>query len=218
MEGYELSETAVRKLAEIVRAYNAGKLTVRQAPPARTRRDMPYTPAVYRLATNAGDGAYTLRKQEWDADAEEMIDVPDQYDPDYNLDIDGFDYRGRADGVAGAAGTGQIVRGWKIWHVDDWITLVDVGDESVFPITLTQTGGAAVADDTTQANWTYTVTDARSGQSLGTAVNPTAGNHKWVRPTVGYMTAATAGMAYRNAAGALVILWINEVADGAACG
>jgi hypothetical protein len=129
MAGYELSEAAVRKLAEIVRAYSAGKLTARTAPPASPRRDAPYTPEFYRLAVNAGDGAYTLRKQEWDADTDEMINLADGFDPDYNLDIDGFDYQGRADGVAGAAGTGQIVRGWRLFIDDEWITLVDVGDE-----------------------------------------------------------------------------------------
>jgi len=91
------------------------------------------------------------------------------------------------------------------------------GDIGLFPITLVQTGGTAVADDTTQADWTYTVTDARTGKELGTAVNPTAGNHKWVRPAVGYMTAATAGMAYKNAARELVILWINEVVGQGPC-
>jgi len=128
MAGYELSEAAVRKLAEIVRAYSAGKLTARTAPPASPRRDAPYTPEFYRLAVNAGDGAYTLRKQEWDADTDEMINLADGFDPDYNLDIDGFDYQGRADGVAGAAGTGQIVRGWRLFIDDAWVTLIDVGD------------------------------------------------------------------------------------------
>ena len=128
MAGYELSEAAVRKLAEIVRAYSAGRLGTRTAPPASPRRDAPYTPEFYRLAVNAGDGAYTLRKQEWDADTDEMINLADGFDPDYNLDIDGFDYQGRADGVAGAAGTGQIVRGWRLFIDDAWITLVDVGE------------------------------------------------------------------------------------------
>jgi len=91
-------------------------------------------------------------------------------------------------------------------------------EEGAFPITLAKTAGTAVSDDTTQADWTYTVTKTLTGEELGTAVNPTAGNHKWVRPTVGHMTEATFGYAHYAADGAYIIGWINEVADGAACG
>jgi hypothetical protein len=86
-----------------------------------------------------------------------------------------------------------------------------------FPITLAQTGGTAVEDDQTKADWTYTVTHALTGKELGLAVDPTAGNHTWVRPTKGYMTKATAGWAYMNNNRELVILWINEVADQGPC-
>jgi hypothetical protein len=152
MAGYELSEAAVRKLAEIVRAYSAGRLGTRTAPPASPRRDAPYTPEFYRLAVNAGDGAYTLRKQEWDADADEMIDLADEFDGDYDLDIDGFDYQGRADGVAGAVGVGQIVPGWRLFIDDAWITLVDVGGGTAdSPLTL-----GPSASDMANLSWSPT--------------------------------------------------------------
>lgn len=91
-----------------------------------------------------------------------------------------------------------------------------------FPILLTQTGGTAVADDTTQADWTYTVKDLwgdtlkNAADADMTGVDPTA--YGWVRQTVGYLTAATRGAAYRDTDGEVVIVFINEVADGAACG
>ena len=61
--------------------------------------------------------------------AELLAYLADEFDGDYDLDIDGFDYQGRADGVAGAVGVGQIVPGWRLFIDDAWITLVDVGDE-----------------------------------------------------------------------------------------
>jgi len=102
---------------------------------------------------------------------------------------------------------------------------VPIIDPGCFPITLAMDGGTEVSDDETKADWTYTITDAVSGDAINdsdgvalTEVHPTDGLHKWVRPARGYMTEATRGEAYRDDDGELVILWINEVADGAACG
>jgi len=102
-----------------------------------------------------------------------------------------------------------------------------VVNEVVF-LTLAVTSGtsANTGDATTKCAYTYDVEDALTGYKYfgdGTdpavaAVDPTAGVHKWVRPTRGFMLAATLGYAYRNATGALVIGWINEVADQEACG
>ena len=88
-----------------------------------------------------------------------------------------------------------------------------------FPVTLAVTSGTAgdTGDATTKCGYKYDVTDSISGASMGTAVDPIVSPHKWVRPTVGYMIAATFGYAHRNSTGALVIGWINEVADQEAC-
>ena len=89
----------------------------------------------------------------------------------------------------------------------------------VFPVNLAVTSETAgdTGDATTKCGYEYGVTDSISGASLGTAVDPIAGVHKWVRPTVGYMIAATFGYAHRNSTGVLVVGWINEVADQEAC-
>lgn len=79
--------------------------------------------------------------------------------------------------------------------------------DGVFPITLTQTGGAQ-GDEDSPATWTYGVSDL-NGKELGTAVDPTASPHKWVRPGAGQMSSATFGYAHWNGT-ELVIGWINE--------
>ena len=102
-------------------------------------------------------------------------------------------------------------------------------EDWVFPITLAVTSGtsAETGDATTShgCGYEYDVEDAVTGDKLagtGTdpavaAVDPTASPHKWVRPEFGYMIAATFGYAHRSSTGALVVGWINEVADQEAC-
>jgi len=85
-------------------------------------------------------------------------------------------------------------------------------EANMFPIELTQTGGAQGAPPT----WTYTVKDAVTGLQLGTAVNPTASPHRYVRPAY-YMDAADYGTAYFNTSGTLSIMWINEKAQTLVC-
>ena len=87
---------------------------------------------------------------------------------------------------------------------------------SLFPITMAQTGGSQ-GTNAAAASWTYTVTDTLSGATIGTGVNPVNSPHLWRRPSIGQMVAATAGLAYRTAAGALVITWTNEVEGPEAC-
>jgi len=132
-EGYELSEDAARRTAAAVRRVEA--MTPAAGAAATRGRNVPYKPAFYRLATNEGDGEYTCRRQAWDDDAKAFADVAESHQAEYDVDVTAYDYQERADGVAGAADVGQIVRGWKI-HVGgatikdgQWITLVDVGDE-----------------------------------------------------------------------------------------
>ncbi len=102
---------------------------------------------------------------------------------------------------------------------------IDIGDNDVqllevfkerqsgagrpFPITLSQTGGSQ-GTETAAASWTYTVTSAITGATLGTGVDPTTDNHKWVRLNLGQMTAATYGFASYDESSNLVIGWINE--------
>jgi hypothetical protein len=81
-----------------------------------------------------------------------------------------------------------------------------------FPITLTQTGGAQ-ATASTPATWQYTVSDAVSGLTLATSVDPAAPPHEWRRPTRGLVTPATHGYASLTAGGVLVIGWCNETVE-----
>jgi hypothetical protein len=131
MKSYQLSEDAARNLAEIVRAYKAGKLggnlaQVRRRPPG------PYQPIWYRLLTDEGAGTYTARRQEWNFQTEAFQDVADEDHPEYGLDVTVYDHRGR-DGAAtdadGDPGDGLLVHGWRITADDEPVTLVDVCED-----------------------------------------------------------------------------------------
>jgi hypothetical protein len=80
----------------------------------------------------------------------------------------------------------------------------------VFPVSLTQTGGANATDATTKASWTYTVNAEPDGRTLGTGVAPIH------QRAFGKTTAATRGMAYYDGA-SLMLLWTDEVIGAGAC-
>ncbi|MBL0920933.1 MAG: hypothetical protein IBJ10_02260 [Phycisphaerales bacterium] len=107
-----------------------------------------------------------------------------------------------------------------------WIEPGDDGDKlaivrlrdresDVCIVELDQVGGAA-GDESGPATWTYDVVDPASGVTLAEAVDPTAAPHRFARPAVGAMTAATFGYAHR-AGGELALGWINEVPVQEAC-
>jgi len=87
----------------------------------------------------------------------------------------------------------------------------------VFPVNLTQVGGYQ-GTESAPATWTYDVKDVTTGEELAAGVSPVAAPHKWQRPSVGWMIAATFGYAHYSASGQLVLGWINEMPDQEACG
>jgi hypothetical protein len=97
----------------------------------------------------------------------------------------------------------------------EWIDLNSGGrhwttpsvESGLFPLTFYQTGG----EDVCPAEWTYTVSHAITGEELGTDVDPTEAPHEWRRGPLYPIDPATAGVAYFNESGELVILWTNEV-------
>ena len=90
----------------------------------------------------------------------------------------------------------------------------------VFPVDLTQYGGEQ-GDEENPATWTYDVLDVVTGETLESGVDPVAAPHKWQRPSVGQMIAATFGYAHYQDDGSggleLVLGWINEMVDQEAC-
>ena len=90
----------------------------------------------------------------------------------------------------------------------------------VFPVNLSQSGGTQ-GDESYPASWTYEVYDVETGESLESGVDPTASPHKWKRPSIGQMIAATFGYAHYEDDGSggeqLVLGWINEMVDQEAC-
>ena len=90
----------------------------------------------------------------------------------------------------------------------------------VFPVDLTQYGGEQ-GDEENPATWTYDVLDVVTGETLESGVDPVAAPHKWQRPSIGQMIAATFGYAHYQDDGAggleLVLGWMNEIVDQEAC-
>lgn len=97
-----------------------------------------------------------------------------------------------------------------------WFQAYNVEVGRVFPVIMAMTSGVT-GSESVKCAYLYTVTDAITSVELATNVDVDSGNHKWVRPTVGYMIAATFGHAHYDASYNLVISWINEVADQEAC-
>ena len=97
--------------------------------------------------------------------------------------------------------------GGTVWAV---VRLGDSRRAGAFAITLVMDGGVA-GTDTTPTTYTYTVTDAITTDSLGTAIDPTTAPHQWKRPSIGNYSQATGGLAHYDNMHALTIDWINEV-------
>ena len=99
----------------------------------------------------------------------------------------------------------------------DQIALVTLGVNAgqLFPVLLSQTGGSA-GSASTACSFTYDVTDD-DGNELDEALNPTTSPHRFRRPTVGVMLAATSGLAHYAGDGTFTLDWCNEVADQEAC-
>ena len=100
-----------------------------------------------------------------------------------------------------------------IQNVDGELRIVEELKETelvkyaTFPIHLTQVGGSD-GSVSAAASWTYDIEDI-DGKSLGTAVDIDSAPHNWVRPTLGKMVQATAGLAHYEGE-TLVVDWVNE--------
>jgi len=102
------------------------------------------------------------------------------------------------------------------------INFAPLGD--TFPITLTQTGGAA-GSASAPPTWTYTIKDDYTGATIASSVDPTASPHLFKRPAAGrteltgptWSGKATTGTARYNESGALVILSTNEQTARRSC-
>ena len=146
------------------------------------------------------------------------IDVPDEEHE--------WRYAEIADGVTanlkvGLQGSATIL--WRAGGTGVQWAVIRLGQPvpmHVFPVELTQVGGEQ-GDEENPASWTYDVLDVVTGETLASGVDPVASPHKWQRPSVGQMIAATVGYAHYqpNDAGEmeLVLGWINEMVDQEAC-
>lgn len=89
--------------------------------------------------------------------------------------------------------------------------------ERIFPVRLTQFSGTQ-GDSISPATWAYNIYDVESGTLLARDVDPTTPPHGFVRPSIGFMTKATHGIAFRLPdVDGPILLWINESVEQAAC-
>lgn len=86
----------------------------------------------------------------------------------------------------------------------------------MFPISL-DIHDTAHGDETTPCGHTYDVYVLETGALIGEDIDPTAIPHRYTRPEPGYLDIASTGMAFRDEAYNLVIVWINENAPGEEC-
>jgi hypothetical protein len=96
------------------------------------------------------------------------------------------------------------------------IIRIGSGRSTLFPVKLEKTGGEQ-GDDKKVASWTYKVTDALTDEKLEEDVDPTASPHQWKRPGIGAFSAATFGYAHYDNDNKVVLGWINETPELAAC-
>jgi hypothetical protein len=146
------------------------------------------------------------------------IDVPDEEHE--------WRYAEIADGITGnlkvsMQGSATIL--WRAGGTGVQWAVIRLGQPvpmHVFPVELTQVGGEQ-GDEENPASWTYDVLDVVTGETLASGVDPVASPHKWQRPSVGQMIAATFGYAHYQPSDAgemeLVLGWINEMVDQEAC-
>ena len=100
---------------------------------------------------------------------------------------------------------------------DRWsIIRIGSGKSTLFPVRLEQTYGEQ-GDNEKGASWVYKVTDAMTDEKLEDDADPTKSPHQWKRPNIGAMTKATFGYAHYDNDDKLVLGWINEVLEVAAC-
>jgi hypothetical protein len=150
-EGFLLSEQAVRKTAEAIQQIRGMIPTG-----GRGAQGMPPDKLWYKVQTNEGAGAYTLRKQEWNASTHKFQNVTNTNDPEYGFYVTGYDCQGNTDGQVG-----DLVAGWKLVVDGAWVTLIDLAGaatKSFFAVRVLKTGGAA-GNKTTQCAFVYTVKD-----------------------------------------------------------
>ncbi|MBL8747066.1 MAG: hypothetical protein JNK58_12020 [Phycisphaerae bacterium] len=113
-------------------------------------------------------------------------------------------------GYASISSAGLLIIGW-INEVPHLPAL------HAFPISLVL---AELANGTATAptSHMYHVFEVSSGVQVGSFVNPGVSPHQWRRPGIGRYSPATFGLAYRNAAGDVIITWTNEAPELEACG
>jgi hypothetical protein len=90
------------------------------------------------------------------------------------------------------------------------VLLGDTPSGTIFPVTVSQTGGSN-GNSTTAATYTYTVTSL-AGVQLGTAMSPEV-----PRFMIGTMTAATKGTGYYTSAGVFTLHQVFEVKTASPC-
>ena len=86
----------------------------------------------------------------------------------------------------------------------------------IIPVTMTQTGGNA-GDEDNECDYTYTLTNAITSAQIDTAVDPTAGTHKFVRHGPGTCSAATYGLGFWADAQTFTLTWCNEKLETEKC-
>jgi len=117
---FYLTAKSLRRLAGVVRwvERRMARRDLRRGPSGY--RGPPYKKHWYRIATNDGDGAYTVVMQQWSDETAALADLAETSHHRYGS-LAARDLRGAADGLIS-----QIVPGWEVWTGAQWQRLIDV--------------------------------------------------------------------------------------------
>jgi len=155
------------------------------------------------IVTNAGDGTYTLHKQEWDGNSWE----------DLGSELTARDYLSRKHGHADA---NQLVLWWEQVQNDGTVdTLIDVTQQtSPFLVTVTEDGGVS-GGAAANCTWTYTVKDVGAGTTIGTTMSPERA--RFANTTYTKAAAGTYGLAGYDGSTLKLLVCYDEIQGTTIC-
>jgi hypothetical protein len=207
--------------------YNDGH-SIRIAWPSQARRPVviPSGMELLRLTSNAtGLGTYNARRQkiiETTGNSEDDLDFETDYADLHSTDdavyLNANENNNPSETHALYVGASTFVVGMVSKRVSDDsparpIYIGDTPRVCCFPVTLAQYTGGTSADGTatTPPTWTYNVTDALTGATIGTNITP-----KQNRPN-GKTKKAAIGMCYYDTSATLILQWCDEVDNTNTC-
>jgi len=121
MERYSFDERTARRLLEALAWVEARRARGDVPSPREIVYPHRHAQEWFRITSNDGGGAYTVRQRTWSESSGALADAAAGEHDYAALDLTGYDLRGSADGAAD-----QDVAGWWVWTGTDWTLILDL--------------------------------------------------------------------------------------------